>query len=483
MTETLLKESEKSKITLLEDENGVRLVRKELAGHHEVYDRLQNISHPYLPKIFSVVQEEDCTVVTEEYIPGGSIGQAGLTAAQVIRAITELCSVLTFLHSKQILHRDIKPSNILMGDDGHIRLIDFDAARTVKPEAESDTRHLGTRGFAPPEQYGFAQTDARTDIYAVGVTLKVLLGEHATKSKYQRVIARCTAIDPKRRYSQANQIPKALRGSGRKRSYTMVALLLATVAACAFWFLREIPQEQKLPVSLGSRLPAVQIEPQEDVSATPTESENTENAAEWETKKAASDYIGKTVNDIYDEFGDAAVLGSGYWNGARYVSLTDRTPSISFCFLQDYEVTGDEIITAIDSSTDSFDILPGVGYSLTQSELVAEVAKLPYAEFSSGMENDSEFNRTVLFYVYDFQVLVFYEDAGEFPFSVLVKRWYSNNSCDKFMTQYADQEGLGEFFRENVPDINNGLVSYRFNEYNVQLDVDRGTGEIMKYYL
>ena len=141
MTETLLKESEKSKIMLLESEDGTRQIRKELAGRHEVYDHLQSISHPYLPKILSVVQKGNCTIVTEEYIPGGGISQAGLTTAQVIRAITELCSVLTFLHSKQILHRDIKPSNILMGDDGHIRLIDFDAARTDRKSTRLKSSH------------------------------------------------------------------------------------------------------------------------------------------------------------------------------------------------------------------------------------------------------------------------------------------------------------------------------------------------------
>ena len=91
----------------------------------------------------------------------------------------ELCEVLVFLHGYGIIHRDIKPSNLLLAPDGHIRLIDFDAAREGKPSADNDTRLLGTRGYAPPEQYGFAQTDSRADIYAAGVTMKQLLGKQA----------------------------------------------------------------------------------------------------------------------------------------------------------------------------------------------------------------------------------------------------------------------------------------------------------------
>ncbi len=122
------------------------------------------------------MSESDTTVI-EEYIEGKLPHPAKLSRKQFKKIVTELCIVLSFIHEKGIIHRDIKPSNILLAQDAHIRLSDFDAARLYKNEQEQDTRLLGTRGYAPPEQYGFNQTDERTDIYSLGVTLNQLLAE------------------------------------------------------------------------------------------------------------------------------------------------------------------------------------------------------------------------------------------------------------------------------------------------------------------
>ena len=111
----------------------------------------------------------------EEYVDGPSLGAADLPERRFLQITRELCTVLAFLHGKGIIHRDIKPSNILLARDGHIRLIDFDAARMPRDNLEQDTKLLGTRGYASPEQYGFAQTDERSDIYSLGVTLGQLL--------------------------------------------------------------------------------------------------------------------------------------------------------------------------------------------------------------------------------------------------------------------------------------------------------------------
>ena len=122
-----------------------------------------------------------------------------------------MCCLFGIVDSHGILHRDIKPSNLLLAADGHIRLIDFDAAREEKPNVDSDTRLLGTKGYAPPEQYGFAQTDARADIYAVGVTMKQLLGKQAEKRPYRHILRKCTEFAPKRRYATAKALLWALK--------------------------------------------------------------------------------------------------------------------------------------------------------------------------------------------------------------------------------------------------------------------------------
>ena len=206
----LLKRSEKSTVHLVrERDSGKIFVRKVLEGKKDIYLKLQNCEHPYLPKLYEVSIADDSTTVIEEYIEGESLGEAELAEKQLLGAARELCSVLDFLHKKDIVHRDVKPSNIILAKDGHIRLIDFDAARQPKDDLEQDTRLLGTRGYAPPEQYGFAQTDARTDIYAFGITLKQLLGDKAQKICYRHIIQKCTNWNPEKRYQSAGGVKRA----------------------------------------------------------------------------------------------------------------------------------------------------------------------------------------------------------------------------------------------------------------------------------
>lgn len=203
----LLKQSEKSVVHLVREMNGEQLyIRKELKGRHLVYSELQNLTHPYLPRLYAVILSDDSTTVLEEYIEGSTIGSKELSNRQFLNIVRELCSVLEYLHGKGIIHRDIKPSNIIIAKDGHIRLIDFDAARMPKDDLEQDTMLLGTRGYAPPEQYGFSQTDERADIYAMGVTLEQILGEKARKPRYKKILSKCTNLDPDKRYQSVRQV-------------------------------------------------------------------------------------------------------------------------------------------------------------------------------------------------------------------------------------------------------------------------------------
>ena len=207
-----LSRSEKSVVTLVIDpDTGRRYVRKVLRGPHPVYQQLQELLHPFLPKIIQVEPNQDGVTLLEEYIDGASLAEIKLPEKQAVALMEELCEALVFLHGHGIIHRDIKPSNLLLAPDGHIRLIDFDAAREEKPSRDSDTRLLGTKGYAPPEQYGFAQTDARADIYAVGVTMKQLLGQRGEKRLYRHILRKCTEFAPKRRYRTAGALLRAIK--------------------------------------------------------------------------------------------------------------------------------------------------------------------------------------------------------------------------------------------------------------------------------
>lgn len=229
----LLKQSEKSTVRLVREKAGERVfIQKRLAGRRDIYEVLQNCPHAYLPKIYEVTVSDADTTVLEEYVEGQSLGSVELSEKQFLCAVKELCDVLGFLHGKGIIHRDLKPSNIILADDGHIRLLDFDAARMPKDEMEYDTRLLGTRGYAPPEQYGFAQTDVRTDIYALGVTLKQLLGDKAGKLRYRRILRKCTRLDPDKRYQSVSQVKRAFCYRKRGVLYGSAGLILAVFLWC-----------------------------------------------------------------------------------------------------------------------------------------------------------------------------------------------------------------------------------------------------------
>lgn len=231
----LLKQSGKSAVQLVKKRGEEKLyIRKTLQGAHPVYQILKELSHPYLPTVYEVSAVGDTTTVVEEYIEGRTAGSVELSEKQCRMSVGELCDVLIFLHEKGIIHRDIKPSNILIAQDGHIRLIDFDAARMPKGRSEQDTMQLGTRRYAPPEQYGFSQTDERADIYALGVTMRQLLGEKAGKWRYQRVLSKCRNLDPDKRYQSVRQVKKAFSSVSNWRA-GILCVAAGVLAATLLW--------------------------------------------------------------------------------------------------------------------------------------------------------------------------------------------------------------------------------------------------------
>jgi len=220
------------------------LVRRKKDGETAVatcYDRsvfpfhpdiglLKGLDHPGLPHYFEQFQNEQMLCVVREYIEGEPLSvyarERQMTIPEITAMAAALCDILETLHSHvpPVVHRDIKPENIIVKPDGGIALIDFDIARAVKEHAEADTVYFGTRGYAPPEQYGFGQTDARTDIYAFGVLLRWLVtgsvqenGNITIDETLHGIITRCTAFAPEQRYDSVGQIKQALSGVGRKK--------------------------------------------------------------------------------------------------------------------------------------------------------------------------------------------------------------------------------------------------------------------------
>ena len=122
---------------------------------------------PGIPHFIKSYRNDSYVCVIREYIPGKPLSEVvkerDLTQDEILEICGKLGDILIRLHSQepQIVHRDIKPENVILKEDGSVFLIDLDIARTVKPEGDSDTYFFGTKGYAPPEQYGFSQTDER----------------------------------------------------------------------------------------------------------------------------------------------------------------------------------------------------------------------------------------------------------------------------------------------------------------------------------
>ena len=149
-------------------------------------EMMKRLKHPNLPAIVDVIENVDGLFIVMDYIEGQSLedivrSYGAQNEEVVISWAKQLCSVLHYLHTRTppIIYRDMKPANIMLRPDGKLMLIDFGAAREYKEENVKDTILLGTKGYAAPEQYRRdGQSDERTDIYSLGVTLfRLLTGE------------------------------------------------------------------------------------------------------------------------------------------------------------------------------------------------------------------------------------------------------------------------------------------------------------------
>ncbi|MCT0161149.1 serine/threonine protein kinase [Lactiplantibacillus pentosus] len=192
-----------------------------------VLQRLKQQPVPRMPQIEALLTRPDCVVSIETLINGQTLAdqlrtQGPFSPEMTAQVATELLQTLQALADREIVHRDLKLSNVMCYRD-HYYLIDVNAARQHHVAQNADTRLLGTSGFAAPENYGFAQTDQRSDIYSLGVVLNCLLTgqeprgplDTATRTAdevWGPIIAQATALDPDQRYQSATAMLAAIPG-------------------------------------------------------------------------------------------------------------------------------------------------------------------------------------------------------------------------------------------------------------------------------
>ena len=213
-----------------------------LQREYEIWKALQGSD-----RLLELREGEDVCCLLRDYIPGTTLEaviqrDGPMTGPETARLGIELCGTLGALHAMTppVIHRDLKPDNILLTETGRVRLIDLGAARTYKPGQEEDTTYLGTRGYAAPEQYGSGQTDVRTDVFGLGKVLAyALAGEYVDTPPrltgrdraLRRILDRCCAYDPARRWQDMGRLKKALERYLSRRAIPVRGLALGACAA------------------------------------------------------------------------------------------------------------------------------------------------------------------------------------------------------------------------------------------------------------
>ena len=192
---------------------------------------LKKLNHPALPQIIDIFEDEERVIIVEDFVEGMSLkdyikNNKRVDEAQGLKWFHEMCMVLKYLHTQKpnpIIYRDMKPANIMLKPDNTLKLIDFGIAREYKHDSSADTTYIGTKGYAAPEQFGKAQTDARTDIYSLGITMYHLLsGKSPYEPPYQFVpirqlvpelshgieyiLNKCVQPEPENRYQNVDEL-------------------------------------------------------------------------------------------------------------------------------------------------------------------------------------------------------------------------------------------------------------------------------------
>lgn len=238
-----------------------------------VWSALGGSTCPRLPRVEATYELPDCVAVVLDYVPGPTLEQVvaergRLQQSEAVNLAQQICEAVQELHRLGVLHRDLTPANIIVADDG-AHIIDLGIARPLTDTANRnrDTTALGTYGFASPEQYGFAPTDVRSDIYSLGRILGFMLtGVYPDDTRYtpllsddlhvtprlRAIVERATAFEPSARYQNVTQFARALTSpvdpvdsyvpayavqrpasNGNPRRRTVIAIAVAVIAVIA----------------------------------------------------------------------------------------------------------------------------------------------------------------------------------------------------------------------------------------------------------
>lgn len=254
-----LKESEDSSTFLVkETATGILCVLKWgrnrqaefLRNEMEIMEKMADRKLSGIPKAYRIFEENGEVYLVREYIEGMSLAQmvlqkGGISEAEICRISRKICQTAEQFQNpdEPMIHRDIKPENIVVTPGGEVVFIDFGTMRSYKKDGSRDTFVVGTRGTAAPEQYGYIQTDQRTDVYAIGQTMLYMvsesyemnqLSECAVSRRMKKIIEKACSFEPDKRYGDAAQLRRAVekcQANNRKKVYKKAGAVFGLIAA------------------------------------------------------------------------------------------------------------------------------------------------------------------------------------------------------------------------------------------------------------
>ena len=257
--EEYLKESEES-FTILVRENvsgilcvlkwGRKLQAEMLCNEMEILQKLTDMGLTGIPKAYRIFEENSGVYFLREYIEGTPLSQmvlqkGGIQERELCRISIKICRAAEQFQKLEdpMIHRDIKPENIVITHGGEVAFIDFGTMRSYKKDSQRDTFVVGTRGTAAPEQYGYNQTDQRTDVYAIGRTMLYMAAESyeldqilecGVNRELKKIIKKACSFEPDKRYADAAELGRAIekcQENNKKNGYKKAGAVVGLIAA------------------------------------------------------------------------------------------------------------------------------------------------------------------------------------------------------------------------------------------------------------
>ena len=344
----VFKDTPEGSVALVYDRQGkeVAVMKRRSLRTRELYRILKEMAEPHIPAIHHLWEQDGQLLVIEERIEGSTLEEhlahipdGKISEAEAMHILQEISTCLKVIHERGIVHRDIKPANIMLGKGGTVKLIDFGIARLVKEKGRNDTEIMGTRGYAAPEQYGFGQTDERSDIYALGITLWELLGKDY-HGYLRKVLEHAMELNPAHRYASAAELLQdAERCQRWKRGRFLLAVGLGAgmllLGAVLYYRPPEVgetpaPVEVEEENKQETKSPAAQADtakPLENTPAPPVAATGEQAAAAENPPLAAGDE-GMAVQNSHSYTGEGKLkteiyLNDGAWQHDFVVAETD----------------------------------------------------------------------------------------------------------------------------------------------------------------